>query len=140
MSEENVQIARRYVETLGPGRAAEFWEADGDYYPVRKFPGARPCHGREEIERFLVEMNEAWGSVRLVIESAKAIGDDRALVCARMEAQGRASGLALEGNLYYCFWLRHGRFIRSEDHLTEKGALYALGLNAESVKAPGLSE
>ena len=28
-----------------------FWDPDADYYPVRKFPEARSCHGRDEIAR-----------------------------------------------------------------------------------------
>ena len=28
---------------------AEWFEEDFDYYPVRKFPEARPAHGREEF-------------------------------------------------------------------------------------------
>jgi hypothetical protein len=57
-----------------------------------------------------------------------------------MRAEGRASGVALEGDAYHCFWLRHGRFIRAEDHLTAKGALHALGLSGETLEAAGLSE
>ena len=46
MSRANVEIVRRYLEPGGPPEgAAGFWEPDGDYYPVRKFPEARPCHG-----------------------------------------------------------------------------------------------
>src|SRR3954463_2050779 len=141
MSQENVEVVRRYVESLGlPGQAAGFWESDGDYYPVRKFPGARPCHGREEIVGFLTEMREAWGRVRMMVEAATAFGDDRVLVHARLGTEGRASGLALEGDVYYCFWLRHGRFIRQEDHLTVERALRALGLSGEALEAAGLSE
>jgi hypothetical protein len=48
--------------------------------------------------------------------------------------------VALEGDLYHCFWLRHGRFIRVEDHLTAKGALHALGLTGDALDAAGLRE
>ena len=141
MSQENVEVVRRYLESPTVEEAVEFWEVDGDYYPVRKFPEARPCHGREECSRFLTEFNSAWeGGYRNVIKDAKAVGDDRVLVHAHMEAQGRASGMALEGDLYYCFWLRHGRFIRQEDHLTVGRALHALGLSGETLEAAGLSE
>jgi SnoaL-like domain len=141
MSQANVEIARRYLdEVFGatPEGAIEFWEPDGDYYPVRKFPEARPCHGREEIVRFLAGVRSAWESGRHVVKDARAVGDDRVLVHARMSTEGRASGLVLEGDVYYCFWLRHGRFIRVEDHLTEKGALHALGLSGETLEAAGL--
>jgi hypothetical protein len=142
MSGENVEIARRYMEEP-PDRAPEefpawiarFWEPDGDYYPVRGFPEARPCHGREEIVRFLVEYLTAWEDYRYAVEDAIAVGDDRVLVHGRISARGRASGLALDGEIYHCFWLRHGGFIRVEDHLTARGALHALGLTGDSVEA-----
>ena len=41
---------------------------------------------------------------------------------------------------YHCCWLRHGRFIRVEDHLTARGALHALGLSGETLEAAGLRE
>ena len=59
MSEENVEIVRRYLEENFPAPeqlsewVAGFFEADADYYPARKIPAARPCHGREEIVAFL---------------------------------------------------------------------------------------
>ena len=144
MSQENVEIVRRYIEGWNeaqelPAWVARFWDSDGDYYPVRKFPEARPCHGREEIARFLTEYRAAW-HYRYVVEDARAIADDRVLVRGRISAEGAASGVALEGDIYHCFWLRHGRFIRVEDHLTAKGALHALGLSGEALAAAGLSE
>ena len=56
---------------------AGFWEPDGDYYPVRKFPEARPCHGRDEIASFLTQILQAWGSYRYTNVDARAVGDDR---------------------------------------------------------------
>ena len=36
-------------------------------------------------------------------------------------------------------WLRHARFFRSEDHLTLRGALRALGLEGDTLEAAGLA-
>ena len=66
------------------------------------------------------------------------VRDDRVPVCATARAEGRESGVKLEGDLYHCVWLRHGRFYRWEDHLTLKGALRALGLQGETLEAAGL--
>jgi SnoaL-like domain len=149
MSQENVEIAWRYMEGSARGKRGvkaiealvdEFWEADGDYYPIRGFPEARPCHGREEIVRFFTAVLSAWEDYRYVVTDARAIGDDRVLVQGHMWTQGRASGVALEGDTYHCFWVRHERFIRGEDHLTLKGALHALGLSGETLEAAGLQE
>ena len=146
MSQEDVDIVRRSIEDF-PRRPNEvaawvgaFWESDGDYYPVRKFPEATPCHGRDEIARFLTQILKAWGSYRYINVDARAVGDDRVLAHGHLSAEGRASGLTTEGDLYQCFWLRHGRFIRVEDHLTLGGALHGLGLKGETLEAAGLSE
>jgi hypothetical protein len=147
VSEENVEIVRRYLEKgleavspeQLPAWLAGFWEPDGDYYPIRGFPEARPCHGREEIEHFLAGLFDPW-DYRVVLKKARAIGDDRVLAQTRLRAEGHTSGAGVEGDVYHCFWLRHGRFIRVEDHLTAKGALHALGLNGESLEAAGLEE
>ena len=139
MAEENVEIVRRWLQSGGQA-ADEFWEVDGDYYPVRKFPEAKPCHGRSEIATFLAEITSVWRDFRIAIKDARAVGDDRVLVHGHLQTKGRASGMEQEGDLYYCFWLRHGRFIRQEDHLTLKGALHALGLKGETLEAAGLSE
>jgi hypothetical protein len=73
MSEENVEIVRRYWEgelprEQIPGLIDRFWESDGDYYPVRAFPEARPCHGREEIVAFLTEFRAAWEGYGYVLK------------------------------------------------------------------------
>jgi hypothetical protein len=107
---------------------------------VRKFPEARPCHGIEEIARFLADYQDAWDRYEMVVKQLIPVGDDRVLVHSTIRAEGRESGVKLDGDLYQCAWLRHGRFFRWEDHLTPKGALSALGLSGETLDAAGLSE
>jgi len=119
MSEDNIEIVSRWLETLGaapektPESAAEFWDVDADYYPVRKFPEAQPCHGLEEISRFLAGFAEAWSHREYESGTLIGIGDDRVLVCVNLRAEGRGSGVKLEGDLYHCVWLRHGHFFAS---------------------------
>ena len=119
---------------------AELWDADADYYPVRKFPEARPCHGRQELSDFIARYLEAFSRSEWAIREVIEVGDDRVLVCTNLRAAGRESGVKLEGDLYQCYWLRHGRFFRVEDHLTLRGALHALGLQGETLDAAGLRD
>ena len=67
-----------------------------------------------------------------MIKDARAVGDDRVLVHGEIRAEGRASGVALEGDAYHCFWVRHGRFVRAEDHLTLKHRWMKRGEKAKS--------
>jgi hypothetical protein len=145
MAEQNVEIVRRYLEEVKveqdtAARMAQFWEPDGDFYPVRRFPEARPCHGRDEIASFLGDWLSVWERFSYSLKDVKAVSDDRVFAHGRIRAEGRASGMSLEGDIYHCCWLRHGRFIRIEDHLTASGAIRALGLSGDALEAADLSD
>ncbi len=134
MPADNVELVRRWLAAMSTSpeeavaRVAELWDADVDYYPVRKFPEARPCHGREEVEHFIDQFSEPYSRSVWEIRELVAVSDDRVLACSNVRAEGYASGLKLEGDVYQCYWIRHGRFFRVEDHLTLKGARQGLGL------------
>ena len=93
---------------------------------VRRYTGIL---SPEEVQRFMAEYEAAWESYEFVIKDAHAVGNDRVFLHGYIRAEGRESGVALEGDLFQCFWLRHGRLFRQEDHLTRRGALRALGLD-----------
>jgi ketosteroid isomerase-like protein len=144
VSAENLEVVRGFLATMSASpaqiqeSAAEFWDAEADYYPARKFPEAQPCHGREEAAQFLARYREPWSTYECDIRDLFDVDDVRALAHMSLHAEGRESGVKLETDFYECFWFRNGRFLRVEDHLTLKGALRALGLNAESLEAAGL--
>ena len=146
MSEENVEVVRRWFKAANEepddmrASVSSYWDADADYYPARKFPEARPCHGPEAISNFLIRFMEAWSGLEWTVEEAFEVSGDRVLVRAGMRSEGRESGMSLDGDVYRCFWVRHGLFFRVEDHLTLKGALQALGLPGETLEAAGLRE
>jgi hypothetical protein len=148
MSEENVERMRDYIEGFRSRRsseeiaewAGEFWDPDGGYYPVRAFPESSPQHGREAVSRFQADIRAAWDRLELIIREIVPVGDDRVLARITMSGEGRESGAKLEGDVYFCLWLRQGRILRQEDHLTAAGALRALGLEGESLEAAGLRE
>jgi hypothetical protein len=147
MSQENVEVVRRWLAATShtsPEAAlaavSEFWDAAADYYPIRKWPEAQPCHGREEFSRFLARSREAFTRFDSAVRWLVEVGDDRVLACVKLHWEGRGSGITLDGEIYYCYWLRHERFLRVEDHLTLSGALHALGLEGETLAAAGLPE
>jgi hypothetical protein len=94
----------------------------------------------DDVEMFLTQYLAAFSLYEWEIRDLIAVGDDRVLACAAIRAEGRGSGITLQGELYQCYWLRHGGFFRVEDHLTLKGALHALGLQGETLEAAGLRE
>jgi hypothetical protein len=146
MSEQNVEVVRRFIQEFEvkrdelPSIIDRLWDADSDYYPVRKFPEAVPRHGREEVARFMAEFHETWDRFEWPIKELIAVGDDRVLAITTMRGGGPTSGIRLEGDLDCCVWLRHGLIFRWEDHLTLAGALHALGFQGDTLKAVGLED
>jgi ketosteroid isomerase-like protein len=146
VSGENAELVRRWQAAVSASAEEalatieELWDADADYYPVRKFPEARPCHGRQEVWHFIARYLEAFSRSEWAIREVIEVGDDRVLVSTNLRAEGQESGVRLEGDLYQCYWLRHGRFFRVVDHLTLRGALHALGLQGETLEAAALRD
>ena len=146
MSQENVEVVRRWLEAAFGGAegplavVAELSDDDIDYYPVRKFPGAHPCHGRDELLQWLGDYLEAFARIENAIRGLYPVGDDRVLAHVTLQMEGRTSGVGLEGDLYSSLWVRHGRLFRIEDHVRVSGALRALGLKDETIEAAGLSK
>ena len=145
MSQENVDVVRRSLDwhryrdhAAARELVDRLWDPDADFYPVRKFPEARPCHGRDEVARFIASVLSAWDRYEAVINALIPVGDDRVLAHTTVRADGRESGVHLDGDLYSCYWLRQERILRMEDHLTLAGALRALGLDGDSLEAAGL--
>ena len=134
MSAHEPDVVKRWFAAVSgtPEEAAaaveEFWDEHSDYYPVRKFPEAEPCHGPAEVGRFLLRMKGAFARSRWDPQEVDEAGEGRVLARVTLSAEGRDSGASLEGDHYSCFWLRGGRFFRVEDHLTLQGALEALDL------------
>jgi hypothetical protein len=96
VSQENVEVVRRFIQAFEakrdelPSIVARLWDADADYYPVRKFREAVPRHGREEVARFMVEFHEKWDRFEWPIKELIAVGDDR--VFRRIKRMKNADG------------------------------------------------
>ena len=138
MSQENVEVVRAFFEAWNAGNTdavVELLDADVDYFPSRKLPEARPCHGPEEVLQFMARYLDAYSRHEWAIQEVIEVGGDRFLARVNLRVEGRDSGVKLEGDLYHCFWLRGGRFFRVEDHMTLSGALHALGLEGETLEA-----
>lgn len=127
----NLETVRRYL----PGRYDEPWfevlpelfDPRCDHYPPLGSPEPDPRHGIKEISAYLREWRSAWEDLRTEVD-VTAPDDVRVLARLHISAKGYSSGMDLEQDTFHCFWLRHGRIIRIEDHLTERGARHALGL------------
>ncbi len=146
MESDNVDVIRRWHAAVTAGgddmlsAVQSLWDEDSSYFPARKFPDAKPCHGRAEVAAWMERFLESFVRHEWTTEEAWEISDDRILARQKFLLEGRGSGIRLEGDVYACAWLRHGRFMRVENHLTLSGALHALGLVGETLEDAGVRE
>src|SRR5436190_20081801 len=108
MSSDNERIVGRYMDEirgvdgvthdpeLMRRRLAAYWGSNGDYYPVREFPEARPCHSLEEIVAFFSDFLDAWKNYKFEMLEIRTIDAQRVLAYGEMSAQGRESGMDLK--------------------------------------------
>jgi hypothetical protein len=134
---QNIELVRRYVQDRRrlspeaiPEWIQEFWDPDGSFDPVRRFPEARRCHGWAEIARFMRDFRAAYDHLELEIKDLFQVVPDGVLAHLVLSAEGRTSGVSLRGDLYSCCWVRDGKLIREEHHLTMSGALSSFGVAA----------
>jgi ketosteroid isomerase-like protein len=69
--------------------------------------------GRDRVRQGLESLFEAWESYRLEVERMEEAGE-RVLVVVREVAQGRASGLEIDGRWGYLVSVDHGQIVRVE--------------------------
>jgi hypothetical protein len=94
MSEKNVERVRDYLEGYGrrnPEEAEwveEYWDPEGDFYPVRKFPESRPRHSKEEISRLAADWRAGWDR----LESRSGRSSRSATIASWRRSRSRARG------------------------------------------------
>ena len=137
MSEQNVETVRCWIDQFAGATTPEavaavvrqHWDTNADYYPVGKFPDRQPRHGLEQIAEFMGTWSDAWDAFEFTASEIVPIDDVRVFLRASVKAQGHQTQAPVDGDLYFSIWMRNGRLLRVEDHLTESGARRGLGLD-----------
>jgi ketosteroid isomerase-like protein len=71
------------------------------------------------------EVDDFWTDA----EEIRDLGDDQVLYLGHIRFRGPASGIMVESQLANVKTLRDGKIVRSEDYLSHKEALEAVGLS-----------
>jgi ketosteroid isomerase-like protein len=134
MSQENVDLVRSSIEAYIAGdRDAylDFFTEDVEGCPdVSRFPEAEPFHGREELRRFLAEIDQGWegGASVAAVGEVFPVGD-RVVARADWGGRGRASGIDLHSSLTSIYTVRDGRIVKIEWFFDHAKALETVGLS-----------
>jgi ketosteroid isomerase-like protein len=134
MSEENVEMLRRYYEAFtegGSDEAFKFLDPEFELRGPREFPDlAEPHFGPEGAARYLAKVNEVIEDYRMAPEKFIDAGDNRVLVLSREGGRGRGSGAEVQTHLTAHLWtLRAGKIVRMQSYWERAEAFEAAGLS-----------
>jgi len=133
MSQENLEIAREFVDSCNRGEfdaVFEFCTPDVEGYPDASFPEPRLRIGQAALKAFLEEIATAWAEPpQYVLKELVAVGDDRVL--ARGDWRGRGAASAIESSSEWSLvWTIRGRQIARIAWFSDREeALEAVGLS-----------
>jgi ketosteroid isomerase-like protein len=144
MSQENVEIVRRYVELLGRFMAAyrtnpgpfdetpfvdEFFEClDPEVEWRLPTLNDEVFQGREAILRVATDFLHSVDDWKIDVDEIVDAGDDEVFLAERVSGRGKGSGTPFEQHLFVALRVRHGKVAQIYDYTERAEALKAVGL------------
>ncbi len=135
MSQENVEIVRRMLESFHAGdaqAALAFFSSDVVTDTSRSGrPDARNGRGREALAEIIGEWMAAWETWDEVVHEVRDLDDDRVMVDATQRGRGKGSGVEISTHYATIYELRRGEIASMSLFLNPAAALEAAGLSRE---------
>jgi ketosteroid isomerase-like protein len=126
MSQENVEIVRRFGEAMDRGdhaSALRFLAPDVVVTVMQE--GA--VHGREAVSAMWKRWEAEWEEMEIVTEELLDVGD-HVVVTMRESGRGRSSGAKVGARYFSVVTLRDGKIVRAAEYTERSRALEAAGL------------
>ncbi len=123
MSEENVEIVRRFV-VLELEEALTYADPEIVWNPIEEPPRQGHDAVRENLERW----EGGWEEYEAIPEEFEHT-DDRVLVAVRIRGRGKGSGIEVDALFYELYTLRDGRIVRMDEFAERAEAREAAGLS-----------
>jgi ketosteroid isomerase-like protein len=132
MSEKNVEVVRRAVETFNERGfesvgTSELITDDFEFHEPPEQPAPRVARGREEVRKLAGEFDEAWEQHQSEPQEIRSVDADRVLLFTTERFRGR-DGIELEAPFAAIFTLRNGKIQRWQAFWNQQTALEAAGL------------
>jgi ketosteroid isomerase-like protein len=132
MSEENVEIVRRWVRATNAGNfddAAEIVTPDFEMTESAKLPGAAKVSGLDEARTYWLGWKRNWSEWDWREEEITELSPDKVLLIATLWLRGLRSGIPVERRWAYIFEIRDGKLARQAGDEDREQALEAARLS-----------
>ena len=132
MSEENVEIVRRFCERddqTSPDSLMASLHPDIEWVPVQTDPEYSVHRGHDDVRAWLTSWAESFPDLRWELDRILDAGSDHVVAFVRLAGRAEATGIDLETPSYtVVFTLRGEKIARIHEYLDSQEALEAVGL------------
>jgi ketosteroid isomerase-like protein len=131
MSQENVEIAKRWTQLANSGDIAGvlgLMAPDIQCFPAEDQPeSSRGFRGREAFARYVEPWRDAFDDYRIEVSEYIDLGE-YVVIVARLNARGRLSGVETSDDEVWLMRFRDSKAIEYRECRTKEQALQAAGL------------
>jgi len=131
MSQENVEIVRRYYEAWNAGGlddARAFWSDEIEWQDAPQMLDGGTCRGAEAVVAHFRDLDEVLGTMKVQVERLVPTGDE-VLVLLNVHLDAPRGGLPLDGPIFETVRVEGGKISRIRLFVDEREALEAVGLS-----------
>ena len=131
MSQENVEIVRRFIEARNAHDRAEmarYLHPDAVFHSAVTDVVGETFHGRDQIIGVFDQWEEDWSDLRWEVDEYIDVDDHRVVTLHKVIATGRASGIETVRELGGVIDIRDGLVVRQWIYLDRNEALEAAGV------------
>jgi ketosteroid isomerase-like protein len=130
MSEENVEVVRRYYAAWNAGgldAARVFWSDDFQWHDAPGMPDSGVYQGPDAVAAHFQDLADVLGGMKVHLDELVPAGDE-VFVRLRVNLDAPRGGLLLSGPIFETVRIEHGQLRRIRLFLDERDALEAAGL------------
>jgi ketosteroid isomerase-like protein len=136
MSQENVDVARRWADAIRRGDLAEsLWAPDLEIVNAKGWALEATYHGYEGLRRWWSDLEEAFSDLAMEVEEIRPVDGDRLLTVQRFVGHFRQTGIRFDAPWASVLTLKGGRITHVVGYVSKRRALQAVGLSEQDAHA-----
>jgi ketosteroid isomerase-like protein len=131
MSEENVEVVRRYYAAWNAGgldAARVFWSDDFQWEDAPGMPDSAVYQGPDAVAAHFQDLADVLGGMKVHLDELVPAGEE-VFVRLRVKLDAPRGGLLLSGPIFETVSIEHGQLRRIRLFLDERDAIEAAGLS-----------
>ena len=136
MSQENVEIVRRWAEAIGRGDLAEaLWAPDLEIVNAEDWALEATYRGYEGLRRWWNDLEEAFSDFAMQVERITPVDGERLLTEQRFIGHFRKTGIRFDAPWASIITVKDGRITSAVGYVSKRRALKAVGRSEQDAPA-----